>query len=145
MNAPTSPEDSRRSATAVIRRSAVLAQAVVLDPGRHADEHHVAQAQLGLQRDMQRDAGPERVPQEVTGFVPENALHRFDDQAGGRRQVGAHATRVAVSGEVDGHHREVLLEQLAKGAPEPTRLGKAVQRHQRPPRTAYLDMEWHVG
>ena len=50
-----------------------------------------------------------------------------------------------MSGEVDGHHGELLLEQLAEGAPEPTRLGEAVQRHQRRARTAYLDMEWHVG
>ncbi len=50
-----------------------------------------------------------------------------------------------MSREVDGDHREILLEQLAKGAPEPTRLGEAVQRHQRSARTAYLDMEWHVG
>ncbi len=46
--------------------------------------------------------------------------------------------------EVDGHHGEVLLEQISEGAPEPTRLREAMQRHQRPARTAYLDMEWHA-
>ena len=128
----------------LVGHAAALPKTFVLNTRRDPDEDQTADRQVGAQRHMESDACPERVTEHATGLRTEHAAHRLGHQAGSRRQVGAHGVRSGMSGQVDGHHAEFLLELLAKGTPESARLGEAVQHHQWPARAAYLDMEWHV-
>ncbi len=144
MNASTSPEASSWSAMASSAGRRRARRSVVLDARRHPDEH-------------QRGRGPGRLQARRARASARRASSRSGHRARPRERpvplqrpgaaVVGRSARTSPEPPCPGRStattREVLLEQLAEGAPEPTRLGEAVQRHQRRARAAYLDMEWH--
>ena len=93
---------------------------------------------------MQADPRTERITEQGTGLIAEVGPYRLRHETGCRRQVGR-TTRIAVSRQVDGDQRVRLGQELAEATPEASRLGEAVQHHQRRPGTAHVDMEWHAG
>jgi hypothetical protein len=129
----------------VIRGTSLRSQAFVLNAGRRSDQHQMADAQVGLECDVQSGPGSERITQQIARSVPDDVTHRLGDQRSRSRQVSAHGVRTGMTRQVDGHDAEVLFQLLAECAPESPRLSEAVQQHQGPTRAAYLDMEWHAG
>ena len=103
------------------------------------------QRQFGCDARMQGDPGTQRIAEKGTWLVADFGSHRLGHQACCRRKVGPHRSGIAVTGQVERHQGARRRQLVPERAPEASRLGEAVQQHQRRPRTAHLDMEWHDG
>ena len=129
----------------VVGLAPTLAGRGILDAGGHTYEDDTAQRQIGADRHVQRNPGPERVTEEVAGLVADHRLRRLGDECRRRRQIGPHGPGIPVPGKVDGDQRVCLGQEVSEAAPEASRLGEAVQHHQWRARTAHFDMEGHAG
>lgn len=93
---------------------------------------------------MQSHSCSERVAEERSGLAAQGVCHGFGHQVCGRRKIGSHVARTAVTGQIDGDERVVVCQQVAEGTPQSPRLGESVEQREGRTRTADLDMEWHV-
>jgi hypothetical protein len=92
---------------------------------------------------MQANPRTKRIAEQGACLTAHFGLHRLRHQPCRCRQVGPHLPGIAVSRQIHRDQRVRLGEELPEVTPEATRLGEAVEDHQRRPGPAHVDMEWH--